>query len=114
MLINSTKMKKYIEISEEDLARLVCGKCVKGSLHRDKWTGRISFLGYKCHPRNRLRDLLVEKLPWGWVKESAERTKRFTSIPNDLSLQEKLAIFDRENEMARNALIERELYLMED
>ena len=55
----------------------------------------------------------MEKLPWGWVKESAERTKRFTSIPNDLSLPEKLAIFDKENELARNALIERELEVME-
>ena len=105
-------MRKYIEISEEALARLVLGKCVKGSLHRDKWTGRISFLAYNCKPRTRLKDLLVKKLPWGWVKESALRTKRFTSIPNDLSLPEKLAIFDEEHEASRNALIERELDLI--
>ncbi|MBR6016418.1 MAG: hypothetical protein IK067_04730 [Prevotella sp.] len=106
-------MKKYIEISEEALARLVLGKCVKGSLHRDKWTGKVTFLAYNCQPRTRLKDLLVKKLPWGWVKESPLRIKRYTSIPNDLSLPEKLAIFDVENEVARNALVERELDLIE-
>jgi hypothetical protein len=37
------KVKKYIELSEEVIARLVSGKCVEGSLHRDKWTGKVTF-----------------------------------------------------------------------
>ena len=109
MLINSTKMKKYIEISEEDLARLVCGKCVKGSLHRDKWTGRISFLGYKCHPRNRLRDLLVEKLPWGWVKESLERIKVYGSFPKEEGSVSVVGMLDEHVRDAERAIIDRDI-----
>ena len=104
-------MKKYIEISEEALARLVCGKCVEGSLHRDQWTGRISFLAYNRQPRKRQKDLLVKKTPWGWLKASVARYKRYTSVPQDLTLEEQLAIFDRETDLIKEALIEN--YIME-
>ena len=36
-------IKKYIEIPEEILVGLAEGNFVKGSLHRDKNTGRIVF-----------------------------------------------------------------------
>ena len=71
-------MKKYIVIEEEVLVRLVSGKYVEGSLHP----------------------------PWGWLKASIERVKRYSSVPKDLSLEEKLAIFDEENELIKQALIE--------
>ena len=99
-------MRKYIELSEEVIARLVCGKCVEGSLHRDEWTGKVSFRAYQRQPRIREKDRLVKKLPWGWVKESLERVKRYSSLPKELTLPEKLAILDEENELAKNALIE--------
>ena len=51
-------MKKYIVISDEVLesvlARLAEGKYVEGTLHRDKWTGklckeyRLCFTGKDC------------------------------------------------------------------
>ena len=99
-------MRKYIELSEEVIARLVCGKCVEGSLHRDEWTGRVTFRAYQRQPRIREKDRLVKKLPWGWVKESLLRVKRYSSLPKELTLPEKLAILDEENEQAKNALIE--------
>ena len=99
-------MRKYIELSEEVIARLVCGKCVEGSLHRDEWTGKVSFRAYQRQPRVREKDRLVKKLPWGWVKESLLRVKRYSSLPKELTLPEKLAILDEENEQAKNALIE--------
>ena len=99
-------MRKYIELSEEVIARLVCGKCVEGSLHRDEWTGRVTFRAYQRQPRIREKDRLVKKLPWGWVKESLLRVKRYSSLPKELTLPEKLAILDEENELAKNALIE--------
>ena len=99
-------MRKYIELSEEVIARLVCGKCVEGSLHRDEWTGKVSFRAYQRQPRIREKDRLVKKLPWGWVKESLLRVKRYSSLPKELTLPEKLAILDEENEQAKNALIE--------
>ena len=49
---------------------------------------------------------MVKKLPWGWVKESLLRVKRYSSLPKELTLPEKLAILDEENEQAKNALIE--------
>ena len=99
-------MKKYIVIEEEVLVRLVRGKYVEGSLHRDKWTGMITFNAYNRLPRKRQKDELLKKTPWGWLKASIERVKRYSSVPKDLSLEEKLAIFDEENELIKQALIE--------
>ena len=99
-------MKKYIVIEEEVLVRLVSGKYVEGSLHRDKWTDMITFNAYNRLPRKRQKDELVKKTPWGWLKASIERVKRYSSVPKDLSLEEKLAIFDEENELIKQALIE--------
>ena len=99
-------MRKIIELSEEVIARLVCGKCVEGSLHRDEWTGKVTFRAYQRMPRKREKDRLVKKLPWGWVKESLERVKRYSSVPKEMTLAEKLAVLDEENELAKKALIE--------
>ena len=99
-------MKKYIEIPMEVLERLVDDKCVEGSLRRDRWTGKISFKAYNRQSRIREKDRLVKKLPWGWVTESLLRVKRYSSLPKELTLPEKLAILDEENELAKNALIE--------
>ena len=99
-------MKKYIVIEEEVLVRLVSGKYVEGSLHRDKWTGMITLNAYNRLPRKRQKDELLKKTPWGWLKASIERVKRYSSVPKDLSLEEKLAIFDEENELIKQALIE--------
>ena len=63
-------MKKYIELSDEVIARLVSGKCVEGSLRRDEWTGKVTFRAYQRQSRVREKDCLIKKLPWGWVKES--------------------------------------------
>ena len=49
-------MRKYIELSEEVIARLVCGKCVEGSLHRDEWTGKVTFRAYQRMPRTDTRE----------------------------------------------------------
>ena len=48
-----TSCKKYIQIEEEVLVRLVEGKYVEGSLHRDKWTGQITFRAYNRQSRKR-------------------------------------------------------------
>ena len=100
------KVKKYIAIEEEVLVRLVEGKYVEGSLHRDKWTGLITFNAYNRQPRKRRKDELLKKTPWGWLKSSLTRHKRFSSVPRDMSLAEQLAIFDEENKLIKQALIE--------
>ena len=76
-------MKKYIVIEEEVLVRLVEGKCVGGSLCRDKWTGVIMFKAYNRQPRKREKDQLVKKLPWvavglgEGIGEEAEGVRQF-------------------------------------
>ena len=64
--------KKYIQIEEEVLVRLVEGKYVEGSLHRDKWTGQITFRAYNRQSRKRKKDRLIRYLEHGWVKESTK------------------------------------------
>ena len=102
-------MRKYIELSEEVIARLVCGKCVEGSLHRDEWTGKVTFRAYQRMPRIREKDRLVKKLPWGWVKESIERIKVYGSFPKDLGTARVMGLLEDNTREAKNALIDREL-----
>jgi hypothetical protein len=66
----------------------------------------ITFNAYNRLPRKRQKDDLLKKTPWGWLKASIERVKRYSSVPKDLSLEEKLAIFDEENELIKQTLIE--------
>ena len=106
-------MKKYIEIPMEVLERLVDDKCVEGSLRRDRWTGKISFKAYNRQPRIREKDRLVKKLPWGWVKESMERIKVFGSFPKDFCTAQVIELLNEHNQDAKNALIEKELDLIE-
>ena len=102
-------MKKYIIIDEEVIERLVEGKYVEGSLHRDKWTGAITFNAWKRKSRKHRKDKLVKKLPWGWVKESVKNIKVFGSIPKDLGTAQVMAMLDEHNHDAKDALIDREI-----
>ena len=106
-------MKKYIELSDEVIARLVCGKCVEGSLRRDEWTGKVTFKAYQRQPRVREKDRMVKKLPWGWVKESMERIKVFGSFPKDFCTAQVIELLNEHNQDAKDALIDRELDLIE-
>jgi len=102
-------MRKYIELSEEVIARLVCGKCVEGSLRRDEWTGKVTFRAYQRQSRIREKDRLVKKLPWGWVKESLERIKVYGSFPKDLGTARVMGLLEDHTRDAKNALIDREI-----
>ena len=102
-------MKKYIELSDEVIARLVSGKCVEGSLRRDEWTGKVTLRAYQRHSRVREKDCLIKKLPWGWVKESIERIKVYGSFPKDMGSAAVMGLMDDHNRSAKNAMIEREL-----
>ena len=90
----------------ELMSKLYVGKRVEGVLYVDQNTGRLTFKAYQRQPRVRQKDELLKKTPWGWLKASVERVKRFSSLPKDLSLPEKLAILDEENELVKQALIE--------
>lgn len=102
-------MKKFIELSEEVIARLVSGKCVEGSLRRDEWTGKVTFRAFNRQPRKRFKDVLIKKLPWGWLKESQERIKLFGSFPKDVGTARVMSLLDEHTHDAKNALIDREV-----
>ena len=102
-------MKKYIAIEEEVLMRLFDGKYVEGSLHRDKWSGVITFNAWHRKPRVRKRDRLIKLLEHGWVRESTDRIKVYESVPKELGTPRVMSILDREHEAAKEALIDREI-----
>jgi len=102
-------IKKYISVPEFILERLVEGKYVEGSLHRDVLTGSITFNAYNRKPRRRIKDRLIRLLEHGWVKESEERIKVYESIPKDLGTPRVMNVLEREVKEAKNALIDWEL-----
>ena len=108
-------MKKYIFVLNaiELMTKLYVGKRVEGVLSMDENTGRLTFKAYNRQPKKREKDVLVKKLPWGWVKESMERIKVFGSFPKDLGTARVMGLMEEHTKEAKNALIERELDLIE-
>ena len=108
-------MKKYIFVLNaiELLKQLLNGKRVEGVLYMDENTGRLTFKAYNRQPRVREKDRLVKKLPWGWVKESLERIKVFGSFPKDMGTAQVMGLLDEHTRDAKNALIDRELDIIE-
>jgi hypothetical protein len=108
-------MKKYIFVLNaiELLEQLVNGRRVEGVLYMDQNTGKLTFKAYNRQPRVREKDCLVKKLPWGWVRESIQRIKVFGSFPKDYGTARVMGLVDEHTHEAKDALIERELDLIE-
>ena len=108
-------MKKYIFVLNaiELMTKLYVGKRVEGVLYMDENTGRLTFKAYNRKLKKREKDTMVKKLPWGWVKESLERIKVFGSFPKDLGTAQVMGLLEEQTRDAKNALIERELDLIE-
>ena len=102
-------VRKYIEIEEGVFKRILQGKTIRGGVRKKDGTYCLMFKEYKRLPYARYKDVLIEKTPWGWVKKSLTKTKRFAGFPSDLTLEEKLKILDKENELNKKTLIEEEL-----
>ena len=102
-------MKKYIVIDEEALARLINGERVEGSLHRDQWTGVITFNAWNRKAPKYRKDKLIRKLPWGWVKESIRNIRVHGSFPKEFGTAEVMAMLDEHTREAKDALIDREI-----
>ena len=101
-------MIKKIEISEEVSARLT-KKCVKGSLYKDKVTGKIFFRAYNSRPSHKKPDILLRVLEHGWVKESTQRIKVYESIPKNLGTARVCSTLDREMKSVKDVLIDRDI-----
>ena len=108
-------MRKYIFVLNaiELINKLMNGKRVEGVLYMDENTGRLTFKAYNRRPQVRRKDVMVKKLPWGWVKESLERIKVLGSFPKDMGTATIMALLDEHAKDAKNALIDRELDINE-
>ena len=108
-------IKKYILLLNaiELLEKIASGRRVPGVLYLDEDTGRITFKAYNRKPYVRKKDRLVKKLPWGWVKESIERVKVFGSFPKAEGTATLMGMMDGHTREAKDALIDRELDLIE-
>ena len=74
-------MIKKIEISEETLKSLKNGKCVEGSIHIEKESGKIVFNVWKRKsPKSSKRDRVISYHANGWLKESENNLKFFASV----------------------------------
>ncbi|MCR4582760.1 MAG: hypothetical protein K5764_04310 [Prevotella sp.] len=98
------QVKKYIEIPEEILVGLAEGRYVEGSLHRDEWTGRLIFKAYHRQPRKRPKDTLICQLATGWLKESRQRIKFFSSVKKELDVAEIHNVMERDLNKAMSEL----------
>lgn len=84
---------------------MLTGRRIEGTIGLDKWTGKKSFNAFNRRSRSRLRDRLVKKLPWGWVKESKERIKVYESVPKEFGLARILETLDDEHVTATEAIV---------
>jgi len=96
-------MRKVVEIPYEVMERLLEGKYVEGSLHRNKVTGAIVYNAYNRKSKTS-EDRVVEPLEHGWMKESATRYKFYNSVKKELGLREIYLIMTRELKKAMQAL----------
>ena len=102
-----------VEISEETWARMLTGKRVEGTIGYDLMTGKKTFNAFHRRRHDHHKDELLGKLPWGWVKESEENLKVFTSVPKVYGIENVLEYMDQDHEEAKVALIKREMELLE-
>ena len=98
-------MKKLIYIDEEVLVRLLDGKYVEGSLHRDKWTGVITFNAWVRKKPKYQKDQVICQLENGWLKESPKRIKFYNSVKKELGALQVSEIMERELGTATLAML---------
>ena len=110
-------MRIEIEVSQETLAAVMGGRCVEGRLRLQLSSmgthQEIGFGPYNRKPRVRMRDRLIRRLEHGWVKESTRNIKVYDSIPKELGTARLVSILDRDHQGAKEALMDRELDLIE-
>ena len=75
----------------------------KHSLHRDQWTGAITFKAFNRKPRGS-QDRVICQLESGWLKESSKRIKFFSSVKKELGVAEVHNVMERDMDKAMSEL----------
>jgi hypothetical protein len=104
------KVKKYIEMPEEILVGLSEGRFVEGSLHRDKDTSRIVFNSYNRQSQKHPKDKIICPLETGWLKESQQRIKFYSSVKKELGVAEVHNAMERDLDKAMSVLFMEKLH----
>ena len=79
-------MIKKIFIADEVIKKVKKGKYVEGSLRIDAETGQLTFKAFnRTHPKHP-KDNLICETATGWLKESAQRLKFFSSVKKTMSV----------------------------
>ncbi len=99
-------MKKFIMILNaiELLKQVVNGKRVKGVLYIDQNTGRLTFKAYNQNSQKRQKDRLICPLATGWLKESRQRIKFFSSVKKEIGVAEISDVMGRDLNKAMSKL----------
>ncbi len=98
-----------ILVDDKSFARMMQGLRVEGTVGFNLKTMMGDLNAFNRLPRTRYRDKLLKKTPWGWVKKSLTKTKHFSAIPSNLTLEDKLDILEMEHELNKQTLIDQEL-----
>ena len=102
-----------VKIDVTVLERMLKGEFVQGSLHKNQCTGEKLFNAYVRKSRTHIKDKLVKKLAWGWVKKSRKRVRVYGSFPEEVGTPRVIGLLDEHTHEAKKALIEQELDLIE-
>ena len=101
-------MKIQVEVSQEVLAAVMDGKCVKGRLRLQLSSmgthQEVGFNPYNCKPKGS-QDKVICQLENGWLKESPRRIKFYNSVKKDLDLLTIDHVMTRELKTAMTALL---------
>jgi len=101
-----------IEISNETLQAINDGRNLAGSIKLNEPShGKKSapYVFKQFNRTERKKDKLIKVLEHGWVKESVQRVKFFSSVKKALGTTRVISVLERETNAAKNALIDREL-----
>lgn len=109
-------MRKIVFITNvlDAMKGLKKGKRIEGALYVDKNTGVLTFKPYFRKQTTYVPDKLICYLEDGWVKESARRIKVHVSFNKLLGIARILSMLERDTRDAKNALINKELYQVEN
>ena len=104
-------MKKFILIIDcvSIFTRLLKGERIEGVLYLDTTTKIPTFKPWYRKSPKHPKDELVMKTPWGWIKRSPKRMKRFSSVPLESTMEQKLNYMDMENRLHKEAIVDFEI-----
>ncbi len=98
-------MKIQIECCDEQLQRMKSGKSLIGAIRYDKSTRKYVFKPWKSRMVRHEPDRLVCLLEHGWMKESTQRYKFYSSVDKDLGAKMVCNAMSRELKMATKELM---------